>query len=298
MYETILMPTDGSSHSVRAGEKAAYIAQRFDASVHLLHVIDVERAAGVFSAGGVETQFLEYLSNEAENVLDSTVPALEGVGTVDRTVAEGEPADTILEQADAVDADLIAMGTHGRTGLRRYLIGSVTERVVRRAQAPVLTVRATDRSPVDGGYEDILIPTDGSESAEAAVEHGLEIAERTGARVHSVFVLNESELVGYPDEYASGDLRSRLERTGAAATGEIADRAERRGLETRTEQRIGLPASELLDYAEEAGIDLLAMGTAGQTGPSRFLLGSTTERVIRHADVPVVVVNTREDRPG
>ncbi len=295
MYERILVPTDGSTHSLRAAAHGAYLARHFDASIRLLHVVDVQRAAGVFDAGGIEEQFVDYLLEQGQSVLDETATALQGLKAIDRAVVEGEPADTLLDDIDADGADLVAMGTHGRRGLRRYLVGSVTERVVRRAPVPVLTVRATDRSHVAGGYDDVLIPTDGSTAAEAAVEHGLGVAERAGARVHSVFVVNEGELRHVPEDVSGAQLRRRVDAIGADATERIAAAAEERGLEAHTDERDGPPASDLLAHVDEEGIDLVAMGTAGQTGPSRFLLGSTAERIIRHAEVPVLAVNTRED---
>lgn len=101
-----------------------------------------------------------------------------------------------------------------------------------------------------------------------------------------------------PEDVSGSQLRRRVEAIGADATEDIAAAAEERGLEAPTDERVGQPASELLDCVDEEGIDLVALGTAGQTGPSRFLLGSTAERIIRHAEVPVLAVNTGEDTPA
>ena len=293
MYDTILVPTDGSDHAVRAGEHARYLADAFDATVHVVTVVDVQSAAGPFDAGGVSEAFVARLEERGEEALEAVRAVLDG-GTVRTATLRGEPSGAVLEYADEHGVDLVAMGTHGRTGVERYVTGSVTERVVSRSEAPVLTVRATDRSRVDGDYEEVLIPTDGSEPATAAVEPGLAVAERVGARVHAVTVLDTSDATspgkGIPEEVAA-----HLESEGEAATDRIAARARERGLEATTAVRTGVAARDLLAYADEHDIDLVAMGTTGRTGLSRYLLGSTTERVVRHAEMPVLAVNARDE---
>ncbi|MFB6170220.1 MAG: universal stress protein [Haloarculaceae archaeon] len=294
MFETILVPTDGSEHAARAAEHGRDLARAFDATVHVVSVVDVQGAAGRFDAGGVDEAFVERLEARSEEALSE----VEGVfdGDVRTAVLRGEVVPEILEYAAAHDAGLLAMGTHGRTGLDRYMLGSVTERVVRRADVPVLTVRATERSRATGRYEEVLVPTDGSEWSEAAVDPALAIAREAGARVHALCVVNVADLGGGPDSTLPPEAFDYLESGAEEAVEQVADRAREAGLEAVTDVRYGTPARTLLRYAEQSGIDLVAMGTAGQTGPSRYLLGSTTERVVRHADVPVLAVNARGER--
>lgn len=293
MYDTVLVPTDGSDHAIRAAEHGYYMARRFDADVHVLNVVDVEGAAGMFDAGGVDDRFVGRLEREGERSVETVRAAIGDESAVTTALVEGEPSDAILEYATANDADLIAMGTHGRTGVHRYVAGSVTEAVVRRADVPVLTARATDRSRLAGDYRDILLPFDGSDPAEAAVDHALELATRTGGTVHAVHVVDPG-LIAAPADSASARIVDELEAAGESMTERIADRARDRGVDAATAVRNGVPASVLLDYADEHDVDLVAMGTAGRTGVNRYLLGSTTERIIRHAEVPVVAINARE----
>ncbi len=293
MYDTILVPTDGSEHSVRAAEHGRYLAERFDATIHVLSVVDIQSAAGVFDVG-LEEEFVARLEDQGQDAIEAVKAAVDDTDRVTTAQVRGEPSATILEYADEHNAGLIMMGTHGRTGLERYVTGSVTERVVRRAEVPVLTARATEHSRVDGDYEEILLPTDGSEPAAEAVGPGLAIAEATGARVHAVHVVDVGSLAVSPEYTAPRDVLEQLETVGEDATEQVATRARERGLEAVTHVRDGFPARDLLVYAEEEGIDLVAMGTAGRTGVSRYLLGSTTERVIRHAEMPVLAVNARE----
>ena len=298
MYDTVLVPTDGSDHAVRAAEHASYLADAFDATVHVVTVVDVQSAAGPFDAGGVSKEFVARLEEHGEAAVDAIQTAVDGDGAVETATLRGTPAETILAYVTDHDVDLVTMGTHGRTGVDRYVTGSVTERVVSRSEVPVLTVRATERSRVGDGYEQVLIPTDGSEPAAAAVEPGLAVAERAGARVHAVTVVDTSDAVASPDDAIPEDVATHLESEGEAATERIAAQARDRGLAATTAVRTGVAARDLLAYADDHDADLVAMGTAGRTGLSRYLLGSTTERVIRHAEMPVLAVNARDEAGG
>jgi nucleotide-binding universal stress UspA family protein len=294
MYDTILVPTDGSDHAVRAAEHGLYLARLFDATVHLLNVVDVQAAGGIFDAGGVDAAFIERLEAEGEDAIASVEAVADETDALHSEIVRGEPSEAILDYADDHAVDVIAMGTHGRSGVNRYIAGSVTERVVRLAEVPVLTVRAVDETSFAGDYDEILVPTDGSEPAAAAIDHGLAIAEATDARVHAVNVVDVGGIASGSEYAPMSDLRAHLRGAGERATDEIASRAREAGLEAVTDVREGPPARTLLEYVSDREIDLVAMGTAGRTGINRYLLGSTTERVIRHCDVPVLAVNARD----
>ncbi len=294
MYDSILVPTDGSEHATRAAEHARALADAFDATLHLVNVVDVAAAAGPFDAGGVDDEFVERCKAKGRETVRSTEAEAEAeLGESERLrtdVVTGRPSDTILEYADDHGVDLIAMGTHGRSGLRRYVAGSVAERVVRCADLPVLTVRATDRSRVGDGYDDVLIPTDGSEHAAAAAEHGISIARTSGARVHAVHVVDVRAASATPRVTLPTTLMERLTAAGEEATETVASRARDAGLDATTHVTEGFPARDVLSYADENGVDLVAMGTAGRTGVERYLVGSTTGQVIRRAEPPVLSV--------
>ncbi|SFS10124.1 Nucleotide-binding universal stress protein, UspA family [Halomicrobium zhouii] len=295
MIDTVLVPTDGSEHAVRAAEHGVAIAEAFDATLHVLTVVDVRAAAGPFDAGGLREEFLEHLEADAEDSIDAVEAAVDPSQGLQTTVREGDPVDEILDYAADHGIDLIAMGTHGRTGVERYVMGSVTEQVVRRAGVPVLTVRATESSRHAGAYDEVMIPTDGSESADAAVDPALELAARFDARVHAVHVLNVGDADVGVEHANSAALLARLRDHGESAVEAVANRAREAGVDVVTNVDGGYPASGILDYADENDVDCIAMGTAGRTGLNRFLLGSTTERVVRHANVPVLAVNARDD---
>ncbi|WP_311171101.1 universal stress protein [Halobellus ordinarius] len=144
MYDRILVPTDGSECADRAVEHAIDLAAQYDAELRVLSVIDardVSHSAPAISVDQVEDTLRERAESVVEAVADRAAEA--GVD-VETAVEPGIPDDVITEYAGENDCDLVVMGTHGRTGLERYLLGSVTERTVRRSPVPVLTVRDTE----------------------------------------------------------------------------------------------------------------------------------------------------------
>ena len=146
MYDTILFPTDGSDASLRALDHALELAGTYDAALHVLYVVDTSYPYGDMDGAAVDlTPVFEALREEGERTIGTVEERAgdAGVDVVGATREDGVVHRAILGYAEEVDADLIVMGTHGRRGLNRWLLGSVTERIVRGAEAPVLTVRAS-----------------------------------------------------------------------------------------------------------------------------------------------------------
>ncbi|AXG06394.1 universal stress protein [Haloplanus rubicundus] len=138
MYEQILLPTDGSEGTRGAVEHAINLATTYDATLHTIYVVDTNVGIDASVPGTLDT-----LEEAGENAIDGVLQQAEaaGVKTIEGVVAQGTPHQAILDHIDEHDIDLVVMGTHGRTGLDRYLLGSITEKVVRLSDAPVLTVR-------------------------------------------------------------------------------------------------------------------------------------------------------------
>ena len=140
-------------------------------------------------------------------------------------------------------------------------------------------------------YDRILLPTDGSDANSRAVEQAVGLARETGAGLHVLFVLED---VPSAPETMDDAVEGELREIGEAAIEEIEERAEAAGVDLVTEMREGVPHETILEYAEEADIDAIAMGTHGRSGLDRYLLGSVTERVVRSAEVPVLTVRMEE----
>ncbi|WP_323674168.1 universal stress protein [Halorubellus sp. PRR65] len=141
MYDDILLPTDGSEGTTAATTHAAELASTYDATVHVLSVADSRNRFESPTSGIAPEAWDEEQRNRAEAAIDATVDALGDGVDVHRVLREGVPHEEVVAYVDDADVDVVVMGTHGRTGLDHYLIGSVTEKVVRQSSAPVLSVR-------------------------------------------------------------------------------------------------------------------------------------------------------------
>lgn len=289
MYDDILVPTDGSEPAERAGDDAIALADRFDASIHAIHVVARDEYPE-----RVEAEATAELTRHGE----ASVRAI-----ADRAADAGVEATTaVIETAEPIHAeigeyvtgngiDLVVMGTHGRTGLDRLLLGSVAERTLRSVPVPVLTVH--EDTEFDGEFERVLAPTDGSDTANAAADHAIEFATATGAALH---VVHSVDLASVPNEYGTGSIMDALEESGRRAVDEVIERAEESGVRSVEASILtGTPARGIVDYATERDVDLIVMGTHGRSGLERYLLGSVTEKVVRLAEQPVLSISPVED---
>lgn len=146
-------------------------------------------------------------------------------------------------------------------------------------------------------FERILVPTDASEAVQPAVEMAIDLAETHEATLHVLYIVDQPATASGIGEGMAGldNLLNALERRGREATAEIADRATERGIQATTAVRQGNPHDDILAYANENDVDLIVMGTHGRTGVKRAILGSVTEGVVRHSEIPVLTVH-REPR--
>jgi nucleotide-binding universal stress UspA family protein len=282
MFDRILFPTDGSDGAEAAFEHVLDLAADYGATVHLLNVADTTHD----SVTRVGRTVIDVFEREGEEVVEAAADraADRGVETV-TAVLQGGVAETVTAYATEHDIDLIAIPTRGRTGLDRLLLGSTTERVVRGATVPVLSVRP-DGDPARYPYRDVLVPTDGSERADEALDRAVAIAARTGATLHLLSVVDLGS-VGFEAYSGVDGLVSAAEETVAEAVAV----AEAAGVETVEHVEVGSsPARGIRSYLADHEIDLVAMGTRGRTGVERYLLGSVAERTVRTASVPVLTV--------
>ncbi|QSG16153.1 universal stress protein [Halapricum desulfuricans] len=144
MYQDILLPTDGSDGAERVAEHAGSLARQYDATVHVLSIADTRNRFEGPTMGLGADAWEDAERERSQAAVEDTVAALPEDVSVDHTVDSGVPHAAILDYAETAGVDVIVMGTHGRTGIDHYLIGSVAERVVRQSPVPVLTVRIGD----------------------------------------------------------------------------------------------------------------------------------------------------------
>jgi nucleotide-binding universal stress UspA family protein len=293
MYDHILVPTSGVEEPTPAAERAIDLATRCGATVHAIYVLE---------SGRIPIQDgSQFVLNELSGVGKKALRTVEerareaGVETVETGARDGVPHREILSYVEEESIDLVVMGTHGRKGLDRYLLGSVTEKVVRASPVPVLSVKREDASPEAVEYTDVLIPTDGSKGAEVAVDHGVEFAGLVGADVHGLYVTDVRATVPNVDDGSQTAILDQLEAEGERATEYIETVGRQAGLDATTAVVRGTPYAQIREYVVEHDVDLIAMGTHGRTGLERYLLGSVAEKVVRTADVPVLTVRLAGD---
>lgn len=142
-------------------------------------------------------------------------------------------------------------------------------------------------------YDDILIPTDGSEGVQRAIDHGIDLASQTDATVHAMYVVDTGDAVAIPEgQWLT--IEETLEETEEEAVADIEDRARQQNVDVSATVEYGTPNKDIVRYAEENDIDLIVMGTHGRSGLDRVLLGSVTDNVIRRSETPVLVQRIEE----
>ena len=291
MYDRIVIAVDGSDEARRAAGRGLQIARAFDASVTVLHVID--RKALRLAESSEKTRLRE----RGQNAITEIETLASDLGlSVTAELAEGSPTVRICECARGQDADLIVVGRQGLTGVRRRLLGGVTEQILHRSDCPVLVVPGSDHER-DTDYARVLVTTDGSENAGVAVPHAVAFGKRYDSEVH---VLNVVDLQAAGGMFNAGGLEEafleRLEARGREAADGVADRIEESAPELAVETAVERTASfegaaaGVREYVRENGIDLVVMGSHGRSNLKRQLLGSVASTVVRTVDVPVILV--------
>jgi nucleotide-binding universal stress UspA family protein len=217
-------------------------------------------------------------------------------------VVDGFPDTGISEAAEDLDADLVIIGTHGRTGLKRLLLGSVAERVVRLCRRHVMVARAPVDAGGEAGYRRILVPTDFSPRAELALQVALELV-RPGGEIDllhawSLPAFTGSLVPSRVTENALEPVRASLE-AGAREKGDALIARHRREGVAVSLAVVNDSAARAIDACATAtSPDLIVMGGHGRRGLRRWVLGSVAEATVRHAPCSVVVVHPREPAAG
>jgi len=312
---TILVPLDGS---VRAEQILPYVrrlAPSLDAKLYLLQVVQETHEDEPFAitiaetyqrgSGPTATQrerawhSWEAQRRHAEGYLESQAVLLQVAGTrVDFAVRLGDPAEEILTVAAEQRATLIALATHGYSGLKRWTLGSVTDKVVHAAPMPVFIVRSDAQPPTgDVAFTRILVPLDGSPLARQALPLAAELATRAQAELTLIEaispVLESYPLpLGQPMTYYSVLLPA-LRAKAADDLTRAAHALRQQGISVKTLVEEGYPAELIVDAARERQSDLILMATHGYGGIRRWALGSVADKVLHAATTPLVLVRAR-----
>jgi nucleotide-binding universal stress UspA family protein len=297
----ILLATDGSREAELAARTAADLAQKTHSQLHVVHAFGIAPVGPPVYPEATDLQSVEYEAEteegqriserRAREVLQEEVEKVRSAGS---TVAgehliEGRVAPGIVGLAEEIVAGLIVMGSRGRGGIRRALMGSVSESVVRHAHCPVLVVR-DDEGQRDYLLGRILLAVDGSEEASAAARTAVELAERTDSELHVVHV-GEVTPVYHPERRGYLARYEELQDQARRLLGEQLDEVKSAGgTVSRAHLRMGRPDEEIVVLGEEIGAGLIVTGSRGLGGMRRALMGSASDSIVRHAHCPVLVV--------
>jgi nucleotide-binding universal stress UspA family protein len=289
----ILYATDLSPASEPAWDEAKRLGRLFDAEILLLHVVAPLPILPL--EGYVPPQVYEDLigsaRSDAQERLDRLLGSVAGSGLKTRIrLEEGPPASRILEAATQEAAALLIVGTHGRTGLERIVLGSVADRMVRQATCPVLTVRPTPGRGPRSEIRRICYATDFSPTARAAWPWVVALAGATGAMVDLVHVTFQPIPDHHLPSEAIGRMAQFLHDQGRVEAERFLERStlSRERVEVRLTQ--GVPGEQIVRRAQDGDADLVVMGTHGWSGVVRWMLGSVAQHVIQTAPCPVLTV--------
>jgi nucleotide-binding universal stress UspA family protein len=294
---TILCPIDLSDFSRPALAHAAALGRWYGAEVIVLHVFATvmpPATLGAYPAWMLHVpEARGVITQELRSMLE---PYTTGATTLRLHTAEGDASGEIVRHASELHADLVVIGTHGRSGFDRLTLGSVTEKVLRKAPCPVLTLPPDAASnPADVQYHSILCPTDFSSSSEYGIDFALGVARRSGATVTVLHVIEmvDEDANATDEATPTGDhARRRCEIEAAALHSLLAThvRPSDRVSELIT---TGKPHRAILCAAADCRADLIVIGVRGRGPMDLTLFGSTTNQVVRRATCPVITIRSR-----
>lgn len=297
MYSKILIPLDGSKTAEKVLPYARYLAGNFKIPVELLAVVDIAEMAAHMAAE--KARFLDTMVEDAtrssETYLRNVTATFPGAN-VKNTVVKDRAEDAIIEKGEADKNALITMATHGRSGLNRFLLGSVAEKVLRGSTNPLLLVRATEVAKAEGeaGFKAIIVPLDGSELAESVLPMVADVAKKLGLEVtlfrafhipynayagdEGFYAVNYDELIGAVRDEANEYLEKKAAEIKKLGVEKVSCLTKE-----------GFAGDEIISLANKTPGGLIAMCSHGRSGVKRWVLGSVTETVVRHSSDPVLI---------
>jgi nucleotide-binding universal stress UspA family protein len=298
----IVLPTDFSDCADAATERAVEFARLDGAAVHLVHAVSVPAIAAPYEVS-VPGAIWEGVRKAAEERMAEAREALEKQGIAEVTGIVVEAAESVVAIREAVqahDADLVVMGTHGYGRFKHAFLGSVAERTIRSVDCPVIAVKEPCSEAV-GRVRRILVAVDFSSDSDVAVEAAVALATRMGAALDVVHAV-EMPRAYLPRVYSSAlggvDLERRIWQSAEQRLAELEQKLAPSELSVTLHSRAGSAPQVISDVAEEVGCQLIVMGTRGNTGLPRLVLGSVAAHTLREAPCSVMTVTAKEPEAG
>ncbi|MGZ8425589.1 MAG: universal stress protein [Candidatus Binatia bacterium] len=301
MYSKILVPLDGSKTAEKVLPYARHLAGKFKIPVELLAVLDIAEMATHISA-----ERARHLDTMIEDGMRASTTYLRGIattfpeGNVTCTVEKDRAEEAIIGNAGADGGTLIAMATHGRSGMDRFLLGSVAEKVLRGSANPLVLVRAKEEAKTSGEapFKSIIVPLDGSELAESVIPLAVTMAQKLDLEVvlfrayhmpYNAYGGDDGYMVNYDEliDSVRDEAKEYLDKKVAEVTKHGVAKVSALSKE-------GFAGDEIIALGHKTPDGLIAMCSHGRSGVKRWVLGSVTENVVRHSDAPVLVVRAKQ----
>jgi nucleotide-binding universal stress UspA family protein len=294
MYTRMLIPLDGSKVAEQVLPYARFLAKALKIPVELLEVVDLEALR--LLANPERGRYIDTLLSEKietnKSYLEAIAQSFQGT-QVTCFVEKGTPEDMIIERAASDKDTLIVMATHGRSGIQRWVLGSVTDKVLHGSTNHLFLIRANDQAEAGGEapLKKVIVPLDGSPLAETVLPYVVDLAKKM--RLEVVFMRSYALPTSTADEYEtySDELISQIEAEAQDYLAEKVREAKAKGLENVSSVvNVGYGAEEIITLARKTPDNFITMCTHGRSGVKRFVLGSVTDRVVRHSGDPVLII--------
>ena len=286
MYSSIVVGYDDSLYSKAALAEVAQRVRKNNGSVTLVHAVFFDKEE--FSVMPSQLEQRMEIGARLCRVAKTDLQSAYGLnGSVESFVCEGEPPEIIVETARGKKADLIALGTHGRRGLKRLLMGSVTSQVILDAPCDVLVVKKPC-TKCTGSYSSILVPFDGSVSSEKALLRAAALAKTDGAEISVLYVIPRYEEM--MDFFKTETIKKSLYQEAEKIVEGAKKLASALKVQIKAVVQEGRAGDKIVEIADTMKHDLIVVGTHGWSGMDKAIMGSTAERVIANAACPILIV--------
>ncbi len=309
MYKRILVPLDGSELAEIALPFSQELAEKLDSEIILLNV----RAPGEDPENPEHRVYLSTMAETLEQKIRKSgdIPPGQKMKVESHIIGSTSllthAAEEIVDFAEKENVSLIIMATHGRTGVRRWVLGSTAEKVVRVAQCPVFLVRANIDVPAKIQMNKILVPLDGSKQSETVLAHIQNLAPKLQAQVillhvvvppYHVYTGAETGIYGTGTygvagmvkvPYSEDEIKPLIESAEEYLL-KVSDKLTNEGVETSHNVRVGPAGEEIITTTDELGADMVAMSTHGESGFSRWEHGSIADKVLHAGNTPLLLV--------
>src|SRR5581483_6991981 len=294
MVKSVLVPLDGSTMAEQVLPYAEALVKQSQGQLFLLTAIPDIATSGEYIGQRDIAKEME----EAEAYLDGKAKPLAAAGI--KIAAEArvgiDVSTVILDLCQEHNIELVAMTTHGRSGITRWIYGSVADRVLHHTHLPLLLVRSSEEQPPSGSVKNILIPLDGSPLAASVLPFVSEIAKGFDAQIY--FFHAVPPVGAYPgiatEQIAVAQVLDDLQQQAKEYIASMVKDAQANGIKATGAVTIGFAVDEILNAAYSANCDLIALGTHGRAGIGRWVMGSVADAVLRRSHLPCLIVRPEE----